>query len=87
MAVGIIGWIIIGGLAGWIASMIMNRHHNVFLNIIIGIIGAIIGGWLVNLLGFHPSQSGMPHIASFIVALIGAVILLFLLGLVNRPKT
>jgi uncharacterized membrane protein YeaQ/YmgE (transglycosylase-associated protein family) len=87
MAMGLIGWIIIGGLAGWIAGMIMNKHHNVFVNIIIGIIGAVIGGWLANMFGFSPSASGSPHIATFVVALIGSVILLFLLGLVNRPRT
>ena len=43
---GILGWIIIGLLAGWVASMVMNRHHRLIVNLIIGLIGAVIGGWL-----------------------------------------
>ena len=79
-----LGWIIIGGLAGWIASMVMNRHHNVFVNIIIGIIGAFIGGW-INENFIHLALAG-PMVTSFIVAFVGSVILLFILGLVNRPR-
>jgi uncharacterized membrane protein YeaQ/YmgE (transglycosylase-associated protein family) len=75
---GIIGWLVLGGLAGWVASMIAgtNGSQGPFGNIIIGIIGAFIGGFVVNLFG----GSGVTgfNIWSFIVAVIGAVILLFI---------
>lgn len=83
MGMGFIGWIIIGGLAGWIASMVMNRHHNVLVNIVIGIIGAFIGGW-VNDSFIHFVVMG--PVSGFVVAFAGSLILLFVLGLINRPK-
>ena len=80
---GIIVWLIFGGLAGWIASMIMgtNAQMGLLLNIIVGIVGAFIGGWLASLLGFAPNMADF-NIASFITAVIGACILLFVVGLV-----
>ena len=47
-------WIIIGGLAGWIAGMIMKNQSGLFMNIIIGVVGAFIGGWLFNILQIAP---------------------------------
>ncbi|MBT9274686.1 GlsB/YeaQ/YmgE family stress response membrane protein [Phycicoccus sp. MAQZ13P-2] len=81
---GIIGWIIIGGLAGWVASKIMNTdaQQGIILNIVVGIIGALIGGWLLGVLGFDTDGSGV--IVSFITALIGACILLFGVKAVTR---
>jgi uncharacterized membrane protein YeaQ/YmgE (transglycosylase-associated protein family) len=52
MGIGILGWIVIGLLAGWIASMVMNRHHGLIVNLIIGLIGAVLGGWLAGFFGF-----------------------------------
>jgi len=75
---GIIGWIILGGLAGWIASMIAgtNREQGLLGNIIVGIIGAFVGGFIFNLFG-GVGVTGF-NLWSFIVALVGAVILLFI---------
>jgi uncharacterized membrane protein YeaQ/YmgE (transglycosylase-associated protein family) len=77
-------WILFGGLAGWIASMIMKTdgQQGVFLNIIVGIIGASIGGFVMGLLN-EGGVSGF-NIYSFLVAIGGAVILLYLVKLVNR---
>ncbi len=83
MEMGIIGWIIIGLLAGWVASMVLNRHHGLIVNLIIGLIGAVIGGWL-NANFVHFAFYGI--VGSFIVAFIGSLILLFILGLINRPR-
>lgn len=79
---GILGWIIIGLLAGWIASMVLNRHHGLIVNLIIGLIGAFIGGW-INDSFIHFTAYG--YIGSFIVAFTGSVVLLLVLGLFRRP--
>ena len=80
---GFIGWIVLGGLAGWVASMIAKTDHSmgVFANIIVGIIGAGIGGFLFNMFGAQ-GATGF-NIYSFVVALIGAVILLFIVRAVT----
>ena len=78
--VGIIGTIIIGIFAGWIAERIMNRNHGIWTNLIVGIVGSFIGKFLAGLLG--ASYSGL--IASLIASVIGAVVLLFILGLFKR---
>ncbi len=80
---GILGWILIGLLAGWVASMVMNRHHGLIVNLIIGLIGAVIGGW-INETFVHFYFYGL--VGSFIVAFGGSIILLFVLGLINRPR-
>lgn len=73
---GIILWIVFGALVGWIASLIMktDSQQGAVLNIVIGIVGAVIGGWLMSVLG----QGGISgfNLYSFIVALIGAIVLI-----------
>ena len=83
---GIIAFLILGGLAGWIGSMIMgtNASQGIFLNIVVGVVGAFIGGFLFNLFG-SVGITGF-NIWSFVVALLGAVILLWLVRLVQRPS-
>ena len=76
----ILFWIIVGIVAGWLAVQIMGRNPSLITNLIVGVIGAVIGGFLANLLGF--SWGGW--IGSTIVATLGAIVLLFLLGLVKR---
>lgn len=81
---GIILWIIFGGLIGWIASIIMNTNaqQGIVLNIIVGIVGAIIGGWLMDFFG----EGGVTgfNFYSFIVALIGAVVLIVIVKMLRR---
>lgn len=81
---GIISWIIVGALAGWIASMIMgkNAQMGAIANIIVGIIGAFIGGFVVNLLGMG-GVDGI-NIWSILVAILGAVILLAIVKAVQK---
>lgn len=73
---GIIAWIILGALAGWIASMIMrtNAEQGAFANIIVGIIGAFLGGLVMSMFG----QEGVTgfDIRSILVAIAGACIAL-----------
>lgn len=75
---GFIVWIIFGALVGWIASLIMstNSQQGLILNIIIGIVGAVIGGWFMTFLG----GSGVTgfNLYSFVVAVLGSVILIFI---------
>ncbi len=82
---GIIGWIIIGGLAGWIASKVMKTDESMGVpaNIIIGIIGAMLGGFLVTLLGADQGVNGF-NLWSFFVALLGSVILLAIVKAIKK---
>lgn len=79
----LIVYLIFGGLAGWIASMVMgtDEQQGILMNIIVGIVGAFIGGVLMNLLG----QSGINgfNIYSMFVAIIGSVVLLWLYKVVR----
>ena len=81
---GILLWIIFGGLAGWIASMIMKTDANqsTFSDIIMGVIGAIVGGFVMNFFG----QSGVTgfNLYSLIVAVIGAVIVIYVGRLIRN---
>lgn len=81
---GIILWIIFGALVGWIASLIMKTdpQQGAILNIVVGIIGAVIGGWLMSSFG----QSGVTgfNFYSFLVALLGAVVLIFIVKALRR---
>ncbi len=75
---GIILWIIFGALAGWIASVIMKTDSNqgTLSDIIMGVVGSVVGGFLMNLFG----QSGITgfNLYSLVVAVIGAVVVIYL---------
>lgn len=81
---GIIAWIVFGGIAGWIASIIMrtNEEQGAAGNVIVGIIGAIIGGYLMQSLG-GSSTTGF-NLYSLLVAILGAVVLLAVVNLFRR---
>jgi uncharacterized membrane protein YeaQ/YmgE (transglycosylase-associated protein family) len=81
---GIILWIILGGIAGWIASIIMrtNNQQGPLLDIIVGVVGAVVGGWVMSIFGYG-GVSGF-NIYSFVVAIIGAVVLLAIVKAVRR---
>ncbi|MGB7239529.1 MAG: GlsB/YeaQ/YmgE family stress response membrane protein, partial [Rhodococcus sp. (in: high G+C Gram-positive bacteria)] len=81
LGLSIIGWIIIGGLAGWIGSKIMktDAQMGIILNIVVGIIGGLLGGWI---LSTFLDVEGGGWIFSFLTCLLGACILLFLVKLV-----
>lgn len=76
---GIIGWIILGGLAGWIASFIAgtNKSMGLMANIVVGIVGALLGGFLFSLLGASDGVNGF-NIWSLFVAVVGSVVLLWI---------
>ena len=79
---GIIAWLIIGAIAGWLAGVLVKGGgFGLIVDIIVGIVGAFIGGWLSGVL--HISLGG-GWIGSIITAVIGAVILLFIIRLIKR---
>ena len=80
-------WIVVGGLLGWVASMIMrtDAQQGMFLNIVVGIIGALLGGWLLApLFGTGTINQNDFSISSLLVSLRGAVILLAIVKLFRR---
>ena len=82
-----IWWLIVGGLLGWVASMIMgtNDRQGIFLNIVVGIVGSYIGGLLLGpLFGTGTINQYDFSIASLLVSLIGAVILLAIVNFFRR---
>lgn len=84
MLTNIIFWVLLGALAGWIASMIMGRDAQMgaAANIVVGIIGAVIGGLIMSSLG-GPGVTGF-NLYSILVAIGGAIVLLFIVGLFRR---
>lgn len=81
---GILALIVLGGLAGWIASMIMGTDgsQGIFLNIVVGIVGAMLGGWIFNFFG----EAGVTgfNFYSLLVAVIGSAVLLWVVKLVRN---
>lgn len=81
---GLIAWIILGALSGWIASMIMKKNESMgaLANIITGIIGAFIGGIVFNLIGAD-KVTGL-NLYSVLVSIVGACILLWIVGKIKK---
>jgi uncharacterized membrane protein YeaQ/YmgE (transglycosylase-associated protein family) len=79
---GIIAWLVIGAIAGWLAGLLVKGGgFGLIVDIIVGIVGAFIGGWLAGVLGI---SLGSGFVGSIVVAVIGAVVLLFIIRLFNR---
>ena len=83
MTIGdVIIWLVIGGIAGWLAGLIVEGYgFGLIGNIVVGIVGAVIAGWLLPYIGFVLVGG---FVAAVINAVIGAVILLLILGLFRR---
>ncbi len=81
---GLIGWLVLGALAGWIASMFTgnNRRMGLVANIVVGIIGSSVGGFVFNLLGGR-GVTGL-NLWSLIVAVAGSVILLSIVNAIRK---
>jgi uncharacterized membrane protein YeaQ/YmgE (transglycosylase-associated protein family) len=85
--IGVIGWIIIGALAGWIGSKVMgtNARQGAVANIVIGIIGALVGGFITHrFFGDNLGNNGL--VASFGVALLGSCIVIAIVKAVSRAR-
>lgn len=75
-------YLIIGALAGWAAGKIMQGGgFGVLMNIVLGIVGGVIGGWVFGLLGI---STGEGNFGSFLTALVGAVLLLYVARLIKK---
>jgi uncharacterized membrane protein YeaQ/YmgE (transglycosylase-associated protein family) len=87
MGHGLIAWIIIGVIAGWITGKLMRgSSYGFFMDMIVGLVGALVGGFVSSALGFGGAgQHGL--IISIVIAVIGAVILTMLLRLVTGNRT
>ena len=76
-----LGYLIIGLLAGWVASKIVRRRGSgLVVNLAVGLVGGILGGWLVSLIGWIP----MGSFGSLLTSIAGAIVLLWLVSLVTR---
>lgn len=79
-------WIILGALAGWIASIVMgkNKKMGAIANIVVGIIGAFIGGYIMDFFGAE-GVTGF-NLPSLFVAIIGSIVLLYVIGLLRGRR-
>jgi uncharacterized membrane protein YeaQ/YmgE (transglycosylase-associated protein family) len=85
---GILIWLIVGGLVGWLASVIMRTdgQQGIVLNVVVGIVGALLAGFIISpMLGVGTINEGVS-VATFLVSLVGAVILLAIVNLFRRGR-
>lgn len=83
----IIIWLVVGGLIGWVASLIMrtNAQQGILLNVVVGIVGAALGGWFLSpLFGVSTINQNNFSTGGLLVSLLGAVILLAIVNLIRR---
>lgn len=82
-------WIIVGGIIGWLASIVMrtNAQQGMLLNIVVGIIGSLLAGWFLSpLFGISTINQGDFSLPSLLVSFLGAVILLAIVNLFRRGR-
>ena len=85
---GFLIWIIVGGIVGWLASLVMRTdgQQGILLNVVVGIVGAFLGGLIISpLVGVGTINSGIS-IGSLVVSLLGAIILLAIVNLFRRGR-
>jgi uncharacterized membrane protein YeaQ/YmgE (transglycosylase-associated protein family) len=85
---GILVWLIVGGVVGWLASIIMrtDAQQGILLNVVVGIVGALLAGFIVSpMLGVGTINEGIS-LATFLVSLVGAIILLAIVNLFRRGR-
>jgi uncharacterized membrane protein YeaQ/YmgE (transglycosylase-associated protein family) len=82
MLEAIIIWLVVGGVVGWLASLVMRgTGQGILVNIVVGIVGAVIAGWIFGA-GINDGITAM----TFVYSLIGAIILLAIINLINRGR-
>ncbi|MEO8311158.1 MAG: GlsB/YeaQ/YmgE family stress response membrane protein [Caldimonas sp.] len=82
-------WLVIGGVIGWLASMVMktDAQQGVVLNVVVGIVGAMLGGWLISpLVGVPTINQDAFSLPAMLVSLVGAIILLGIVNLFRRGR-
>lgn len=83
-------WIVVGGIIGWLASLVMktDAEQGMILNIVVGIVGALLGGWLLApLFGTGTINQNDFSLGSLLVSFLGAIVLLMIVNLVRRGRT
>lgn len=82
-------WLIVGGVIGWLASLLMKTdgQQGIFLNVVVGIVGAMLGGWLISpMVGAGTINQDNFSLPALLVSFVGAAILLAIVNLVRRGK-
>lgn len=83
----IIIWLVVGGLIGWVASMLLRSPEGLVMDVVVGIVGAFIGGWLLSpYFGGATINSQNFSLPSLVVSLLGAIILLAVVNLLRRIR-
>jgi uncharacterized membrane protein YeaQ/YmgE (transglycosylase-associated protein family) len=82
---GIISWIVLGAIAGFLANMVMGGSEGVLGTIVLGIIGAVVGGYLAAAV-FHKGDVSGVNIESIVIAVIGAIVVLFVWRALTRNR-
>jgi len=81
-------WLVVGGLIGWLASIVMKSREGVIMNVVVGIVGAMLGGWLISpLVGVGTINQNNFSFPALLVSLIGAVILLAIVNMFRRGRS
>jgi uncharacterized membrane protein YeaQ/YmgE (transglycosylase-associated protein family) len=81
----VITWLVVGGLIGWAASVVMRTHEGILLNVVVGTVGAALGGWFLSpFVGVSTINQSNFSVPSLLVSFLGAVILLAIVNLVRR---
>jgi uncharacterized membrane protein YeaQ/YmgE (transglycosylase-associated protein family) len=86
-AMNFIIWIVIGGVLGWLASIVMktNAQQGMILNVVVGVVGALVGGWLLApMVGTGTINQGDFSVAALVVSFVGALVLLAIVNLLRR---
>jgi len=83
---GIISWIVLGAIAGFLANMVVGGREGVIGTILLGIVGAVVGGYLAQLL-FHKGDVTGVNIESIVIAALGAIVVLFVWRALTRSRT
>jgi len=80
---GLLAWLVVGIVAGWLAGMVMGKGFGLIGNVVVGVIGALIGGWLASaVFNIENAVSGF-NLTTFIVAFLGAVLVLYIARLLK----
>jgi uncharacterized membrane protein YeaQ/YmgE (transglycosylase-associated protein family) len=82
-------WLIVGGIVGWVASIIMrtNGQQGILLNIVVGVVGALIAGWFIApMVGVSTINQGNFSLPGLLVSLVGAIVLLAVINLFRRGR-
>jgi uncharacterized membrane protein YeaQ/YmgE (transglycosylase-associated protein family) len=85
----IVIWLILGGVIGWVASLLMrtDAQQGLFLNVVVGVVGALLGGWLIGpMIGAGTINQRDFSLSSLLVSLLGAVVLLAIVNLLTRKR-